>query len=63
MIKNMDEQVRLMPIQTQIKDHMHWSDAVRSGLLFCGVCGEQIEQGCCMNSDGEIMCDNCGEGK
>jgi len=48
-------------IQTQIKDHMHWSDAVRKGLLFCGVCGEQIEQGCYMNKDGDIVCDDCGE--
>ena len=50
-----------MVIQTQIKDHMHWSEAVQNGLLFCTVCGEQIEQGCTMDKDGNIMCDECEE--
>ena len=50
-----------LPVQTQIKDHMHWSQAVRNGLLYCSICGEQIEQGCYTNNDGDIICDNCEE--
>ena len=52
-----------MPIQTQIKDHMHWSEAVRNGLLFCTVCGEQIEQGCTVDKDGDVTCDDCEDGR
>lgn len=40
---------------------MHWSDAVRSNLLFCDLCGKPIKQGCYDNGSGEILCDDCGD--
>lgn len=47
--------------QTKLKDHMHWSDAVRNNLLFCDQCGEKIEQGCYSDGSGKILCDDCGD--
>lgn len=49
-----------MSTQTQIKDFMHWSDAVRANLLFCKGCNVAIDQGCYMDKDGKILCDDCG---
>lgn len=44
--------------QLKLSDCMHWSDAVRAGLLFCDICGKQIHDGCAWDGKRNI-CSSC----
>jgi len=45
--------------QSKLSNHMHWSEAVRSGLLHCDICRKQIRQGYFWDST-RNMCTKCG---
>jgi len=43
---------------TKLSDHMHWLDAVRAGLLFCDICGKQLQSGAFWDGERHI-CSKC----
>ena len=45
--------------QKHISDFMHWSEAVRKGILFCDECGAKIDTGCIVDSNNRNICCQC----